>query len=138
MNTQLTSVCFNAIPDQALKSYFNGCGGPGFRVPSFGVFTPACLWHDLAYVIGGTDTDRLRADRMFLRDMLKRRKKASWWKRWLLKIAARTYYSAVRLAGRKHFHITEKSPSWDDLRGRLKSQGKVAVWWWVDGLSVTG
>lgn len=78
------------------------------------IFYPCCRQHDWLYVRGGTEEDRLRADRL-LRDCMKRRAKetknpvfrALWWMP-----MRHVWYLAVRAVGGKFFRYREKDLKW--------------------------
>lgn len=83
----------------------NGCGGKGGLLdPPEYLFTASCGQHDANYWLGGSDAQRLEADRQFLDAMLKDADLAPWYSRWWLKGAAWRYYWAVRLMGAKFFN----------------------------------
>ncbi len=82
----------------------NGCGGKGGWVnPPEWIFHEDCNKHDMAYEEGGTEQDRLFADKLFLADMLHSVSLVKWYRRPFLKSQAHIYYNAVRLFGAKHF-----------------------------------
>jgi hypothetical protein len=65
-------------------------------------FNPACYHHDEAYRKGGTETDRLDADRAFLEHMRKAvQLRHPWWsaRRYLAMRWVYRYYAAVRIGG---------------------------------------
>ncbi len=80
----------------------NGCGPAPVEwlVPDW-IYTRACLAHDLSYIRGGTEEQRIDADVQFYSDMLRTvSHKASWWNRHFYKAIAWLYWKAV-LAGGK-------------------------------------
>jgi len=91
----------------------NGCGvetwlGVTFRPPHAKFFERECTLHDELYNIGGTEADRLKADRRLHDGMVahatshfKGRKVVSEW--WFLTLAM-IYYYAIRLLGSRHFN----------------------------------
>lgn len=87
-------------------------------------FIPRSLWlidinicayiHDYWYYIGGSITDRFKADAMFLADMLRWIEQTpdrwyiygfNWGRRGMARRRALKYFEAVRLAGDKAFHF---------------------------------
>jgi hypothetical protein len=103
---------------QKVKKAFvpNGCGGKGGWVkPPDWIFYDDCCEHDGAYHEGGTEQDRLFADKLFLAHMLESvdgfaRKPVKWYRKpgqearvAFLKSQAWLYYRAVRLCGKKYF-----------------------------------
>ncbi len=93
-----------AIPPIEFES--NGCscspdhiGGVDLR--------PACHFHDYAYSIGGTRNDRLQADDIFFRNLMRSG---------LSRLKANFYYRRVRFWGVQYFNWQEQSPSlWERL-----------------------
>ena len=88
----------------------NGCGSKGsfIKPPLAAFFKASCDLHDLSYILGGTEEDRIKADCGFLKAMLqdceliessiKRKYYMAW---------AYLYFLAVRLEGWKHFDYLE-------------------------------
>ena len=93
------------------KKDCNGCGS-GWNaklVPDtiYGVdIRPSCCIHDDRYEIGGSDKDRLEADREFLINMLEtiNKKKAWWYPTKLARLRVMDYFSAVRDYGDSAFN----------------------------------
>lgn len=94
-------------------STINGCGAcSGFwrwlKPPHKNFFVKECNTHDEAYEIGGSATDRKKADRKLFFDMIdksvdyyRNRKTISLW--WFVSLAL-AYYTAVRLFGKPRFN----------------------------------
>ena len=88
----------------------NGCGSKGsfIKPPLAAFFKASCDLHDLSYILGGTEEDRIKADCGFLKAMLqdceriesniKRKYYITW---------AYLYFAAVRAFGWKYFDYTE-------------------------------
>lgn len=94
-----------------------GCGASSglmslIRPPHYKFWVNDCILHDELYSIGGTEEDRLKADRRLLNDMIKRstshykdRKVVSLW--WFLTLSF-LYYGAVRMFGRFRFNYKKE------------------------------
>ena len=83
----------------------NGCGGKGGLIdPPDWIFREDCNRHDLAYHEGGSEQDRLFADKLFLANMLASVAKVAWYRRPFLKSQAWLYYRSVRIFGAKYFN----------------------------------
>lgn len=102
----------------------NGCGGKGgWLNPPDLRFEASCDQHDFNYWTGGSDADRLKADRQFYVAMLKDANTASWATRWLARLAAWSYFKAVRLFGDKHFHHGNRVTPWIDVEVEMEKAG---------------
>ena len=91
---------------EQIKTICNGCGGKGgFIDPPEFLFHASCNQHDFYYWRGGTEKDRLEADKAFYRymqlDAIRPKSKYMILK---YKLIAYIYYKAVRLAGKKFFN----------------------------------
>ena len=106
-----------------------GPSSPGFwtrllekAVPEF-IFNEACKRHDLNYKIGGTELDRLLADKQFLADMrFEARKQPKRW-RYIYYALAYVYYKAVRRFGDSAFEYRGKKLTWDMLYKEMVEAG---------------
>ena len=109
----------------------NGCG-PKIRwvnwlVPDavFGLHVEEdCDHHDFNYLLGHTEADRAKADWQFFEEIRKRAlaKTESWWRRWLrpvYRMAAWTYYRAVRAFGVSFFYYGPTERSREDLEALI-------------------
>lgn len=93
----------------AIARVSNGCGPQCWKfdlIPDsfIGVdVSPACDIHDWMYVEGKTEEDRLKADKVFLRNLrtLVRRRGGFFF--WLRMLGALLYYVGVRRHGRTAF-----------------------------------
>jgi hypothetical protein len=94
----------------------NGCGGKGgvLNPPDF-LFVASCDHHDFNYWLGFTEKHREKADVQFYEAMLIDANNGPWYKRWWLRIMARTYYCAVRKFGAKNFYYADKERTLEDL-----------------------
>lgn len=83
----------------------NGCGGKGGWVnpPEF-IFHASCNHHDFNYWVGGTEEDRLRADKGFYNAMKVDIASKPIQFRPYYHVWAYTYYKSVRLIGGKYFN----------------------------------
>lgn len=83
----------------------NGCGGKGgwLNPPDF-MYTASCNHHDFNYWLGGTEADRLEADRKFYEAMKRDVARLPWYRRPFYYGIAWMYYRAVRLCGKRFFH----------------------------------
>lgn len=86
----------------------NGCGGKGGRVrpPQF-KFRASCDQHDWNYYLGGQESDRLKADRQFLKAMVSDVYKLAWYRWPFHLLAAIMFYRAVRRFGSRFFDYWE-------------------------------
>lgn len=94
----------------------NGCGGKGgvINPPEF-LFNASCNHHDFNYWVGGSEADRLRADKGFYDAMKIDIKLASWYLKPHYYLWAYTYYKSVRLIGKKFFNYLDKPKEMSDL-----------------------
>jgi hypothetical protein len=89
----------------------NGCGPSGWKagiIPDtvWGLcISEACNIHDWMYFVGRTEADRLQADVLFLENLNALIEEKTKWgiMKFLRKMRAKTYYTAVRKFGQKHF-----------------------------------
>lgn len=104
----------NLTPEQREK-LCNGCGPKGgwIPVPEFR-FSASCDQHDMNYIIGGEEADRLKADFEFYSAMKNDIMRLPWYRKPGAHIIAWTYYRAVRLCGKTCFHYGAKR-SWGYL-----------------------
>ena len=71
--------------------------------PEF-LFNASCNQHDFYYWRGGTESDRLEADKAFYEAMLVDiQNYVVWYKRLSYKLIAYAYYKSVRLFGKRFF-----------------------------------
>lgn len=115
--SQLTPVLFQLMRDHDI---LNGCGSRWFRAitPQF-MFEASCWKHDFYYWVGGSESDRKRADDLFLVYMLKDANRAPFYLRWWHRGWARLYHFAVRVFAKRYFHYSEKYRTMDDLEAEL-------------------
>lgn len=81
-------------------SMSNGCGNGTIAVPN-GTWRQACVDHDHRYFLGGTAKDRLHADLILRRDMM--RMGAS-------RAVADAYFLGVRAGGKSSWGKVPKNP----------------------------
>ncbi len=99
---RMDHVKYKDLAPATKKILCNGCGPKGgfIPVPEF-TFTASCNHHDYHYFIGGTERDRLNADRSFYwhmrADAIDYPKRSQ---RVRYKLWAWVYYKAVRIFGR--------------------------------------
>lgn len=105
--------------DKELRArHCNGCGPKGILagiVPDtmYGLnISEACNIHDWMYTFGTTLEDKIRADRMFLDNLVRLIHNAGGWSilRRLRRQRARTYYAAVKHFGGPAFWAGKKHP----------------------------
>ena len=96
---------YSDLTDEQKEILCNGCGGKsGWLNPPEFLFSASCNQHDFYYWRGGTESDRLEADKAFYEAMLSDiQNYVVWYKRLLYKSIAYTYYKSVRLFGKKFF-----------------------------------
>lgn len=117
----MTEVVYDKLSMQEINFIANGCGpyGIGWIVPELGFNCP-CKRHDVSYWVGGTQEDRKKYDDEFLEGMYKIAEGFSWWKRWMLRASAQTYYNKVRLFGRWWGFHHGKKRTYEDLREAMR------------------
>ena len=117
-NTETPS--YDALSAAMVEQICNGCGGKGGPVdPPEWRFHDSCQRHDFDYWLGGTEDDRLRADKAFYADMqLACHLRKQWWQRPWYYTMAWVYYRAVRHCGGGYFHYGSRR-TWADLRERM-------------------
>jgi hypothetical protein len=96
----------------------NGCGPKGGRLkpPASIHFADDCDHHDFHYWRGRADSDRRLADLAFLRQMRRRvKREVPWYKIPWVSFWARAYYAAVRIHGRKYFHLSQQYRTREDI-----------------------
>lgn len=91
----------------------NGCGPSGWKRHGWKWkvaqwLTPrlraACLAHDLAYVVGGTEADRIQADHDFREAIAAVAHQAGWLVGWLLEQEQPILFALVEREGAEHWH----------------------------------
>lgn len=97
--------CLERLSPAQRAATVNGCGGKGgaLRPVHWWGLEEDCSCHDVAYTLGGTEDDRLAADRELHERILLRVAVAPWWKRPYYRLQAWAYYRAVRAFGGKFF-----------------------------------
>ena len=96
---------YSELTDEQKEIICNGCGAKsGWLNPPEFLFSASCNQHDFYYWRGGTESDRLEADKAFYEAMLSDIQNYIWYKRVLYKSIAYTYYKSVRLFGKKFFY----------------------------------
>ena len=111
-----------------IAGLINGCGPKGGWLAWI---IPACIlglcvdefcdWHDLNYVVGGKEADRIKADWQF-HEVTREQAIAltsSLWRRGLRPLylfVAWSLYQAVRLCGRRYFYYGEARSEEDVMR----------------------
>lgn len=92
----------------------NGCGRKGgwFNPPEF-LFHASCNQHDFYYWRGGTEEDRKEADDLFYKFMKQDVAEGNWYIRPFHYLVAFTYYTAVRISGKKAFQYGEMKDATD-------------------------
>ena len=84
----------------------NGCGAKGSALNVFipqGVFKEACNIHDYMYHAGESESDKRRADRVFINNLNRIVEASDKWLRPFMKIRAKRYYLAVSKFGDEAF-----------------------------------
>ena len=108
--------------DQVLMIW-NGCGADTIPIkPPHLLYGHASIKHDILYYIGGTEEDRLDADKIFLIDCKKAIAnhnetgiKKLWYTLW-----AYVYYFGLRKLGNKgSFEYGAKAECWDDIKKKI-------------------
>lgn len=94
---------------QEIFEYTNGCGGKGsfIPVPQF-IFRASCNHHDINYLLGGCEKDRLKSDVQFYEMMLLDCNNHPFLFKYFYKFWAYVYYKAVRICGKKYFNYIDK------------------------------
>jgi hypothetical protein len=96
------------------KNYFdkyiwNGVGSREFFInPHDLIFKEASKHHDAEYFIGGTEEDRILADKAFLHQMHQAVRRQSKWKRPFYYLAASIYSIFLKKLGKFAFEYTER------------------------------
>lgn len=112
-------VRFRDLTEDEISLLCNGCGGKGGPIdPPDWMFEASCNHHDFNYRLGGTEKDRLEADRQFRDAMLRDAERAgNFFTRWWYRRMAHLYYRAVRAFGGKYFHYRPEGyePSIEEL-----------------------
>jgi len=103
--TILSSLKFRHLTQKELGFISNGCGSKGgwIKVPNF-IFKASCDHHDINYWIGGTESDRIKADWQFYEAMIEDANSYGWYCRFWYRWWAWVYYQAVRRLGYKYFY----------------------------------
>lgn len=106
----LKPVKYEDLTAEQKRLIVNGCGGKGGLVkpPHRIFFKASCNHHDYAYWCGGTEADRLKADKMLYNLMVDDCKDLPWcsWMRYRPWCWA--YFKGVRIAGKKFFSFGKK------------------------------
>lgn len=112
----MITLSYSELTDKQKSLVCNGCGGKGGLVkpPNF-LFKASCNQHDFYYWRGGTEEDRLKADKAFYEAMLVDVSNAEWYNKVQYKAIAYIYYKAVRRFGAKYFNL-----------GKMKTIGDLA------------
>ena len=101
---------------QRLKEICNGCGTAGWKgrlVPDSvcGVsITNECNVHDFMYEFGVDDTDKKKADRCFLNNMVRKVKSVGGFLLWPRLLLVRGYYNTVKYFGGDAFWDGKNDP----------------------------
>ena len=96
---------YSDLTEEQKEVICNGCGGKsGWLNPPEFLFSASCNQHDFYYWRGGTESDRLEADKAFYEAMLSDIQNSVWYKRLSYKLIAYAYYKSVRLFGKKFFY----------------------------------
>lgn len=116
--------CLESMTPAQRALVTNGCGGKGgFGRPIHWFSLEGdCDCHDVAYSLGGTEADRLRADNGLRDAILARQAGAPWWKRIYYRVQARLYYDAVRRLGGKFFAYSKAPQTCEDLLAALPKE----------------
>lgn len=123
----MTPIYYSRLTINEKKFLCNGAGRKGLQgylVPDF-VFTEAANRHDFDYWKGGSERDKMSADRRFLDNMLdaaeykENGKKRFFIIRWFYRRMAFEYYTAVMEVGGNPllggFHYSDKKRTKEDL-----------------------
>ena len=96
---------YSQLTDKQKQAICNGCGGKGGLInpPEF-LFHASCNQHDFYYWRGGKEEDRKKADNDFYEAMKMDIKKAKWHLQPYYSFWAFSYFTAVRLVGKKYFN----------------------------------
>ena len=114
------SIQFEQLTDGERKKIGTECGPAGgswyqelleWIVPEL-IFNFACQYHDFLYFLGGTEHDRLLADKQFLLDMKWLASKQKKRYRFFYKRLAGIYYRAVRRFGDNSFEYRSGKLTW--------------------------
>ncbi len=101
------------LTEEQIAVLCNGCGPSGWKRHSIKWriaqwLTPrlriACQRHDLAYVVGGTDEERQRADSAFREEIATIAQESGWLVGWLLEQEQPILYGLVTSQGDAHWH----------------------------------
>jgi hypothetical protein len=94
----------------------NGCGGKGsiLKAPKW-LFNASCNRHDFNYWIGCKESDRLKADRQFLKAMRIDISEMFFLLKLIRHLEAQLFYFFVRKFGKKFFYYGEKERNSNDL-----------------------
>jgi len=109
------------IPPHLRRRLANGCGGAGgWRVPSWvmhaiGLTRDWCDEHDVEYAIGGSESDRLRADARLVARILFQAIKSPPWQWWRRIGGAIATWRLVRSRGEKYWNDRGPVRSVDDI-----------------------
>ena len=112
---------YSELTDPQKLYICNGCGGKGGLIdpPEF-IFNSSCNQHDFYYWRGGSEDDRKNADDSFYNHMMDKVKNTPWYKFYVYKALAWTYYKAVRISGKKFFEYGTMK-SLEDLNREMYS-----------------
>jgi hypothetical protein len=94
------------LTDEQKKEICNGCGGRNSVLTKFlpqGTFKECCNIHDYMYFIGRTEEDKKLADRVFYLNLNRVVKHKKGFQKFVKKIIAKTYFTAVKKYGDYYF-----------------------------------
>lgn len=105
-----TPVKYEDLTPGQKEEICNGCGGKGgwIKPPHRIFFKASCNHHDYGYWKGGSELDRLEADKMLYKSMVKDCKTLPWYQWVRYRPWCWAYYKGVRIAGWKFFYFSEK------------------------------
>ena len=98
---------YSDLTEDQKSKICNGCGAKGglVKVPSF-IFKASCNQHDFYYWRGREESDRLKADESFYRNMKIDIQDEKWYSKPFHHVWAYTYFKAVRIFGKKAFNYS--------------------------------
>jgi len=107
---------YSDLTDNQKSLITNGCGAKGgFINPPDFIFKASCNQHDFYYWRGMDEEDRKKADNAFYKYMRIDISEVSFHKKPYYHLWAFSYYSMVRLFGKKYFSYAYRYKTLEDL-----------------------
>lgn len=120
---RFASITENQKESLIANGTLNGCGGKGsFLNPPDWIFTASCYHHDFNYWLGHTEEDRKKADWQFYQAMVYDANQHPWYKKYLYRVIAWTYYKAVRMFAMPYFNYADSERTEEDLLAALDNR----------------